>query len=261
MSVAIWCPGDGLGHLTRAVAASHTLGMAPAGVTLLVDDPSAVDTRLSGVHQLDVARLPLEGVEELWVDALPSGRGELTMAALAGVPTVNHLARRLDWSRYQRLLPADPPRFDRVLVTEPLPDQQRAWLAARSRSVEDVELHDPPAPPPPADIVDLVRGSWLVVHSGPPSEVEELVATARDTARVVRTTARVVVIGSGGLDVLPAWPLLGLAARLFTGGGANTIRQVRLHAPGTPHTAVPFPRRHDDQTARLARLRTAAAAR
>ena len=198
MSVAIWCPGDGLGHLTRAVAASHTLGMAPAGVTLLVDDPSAVDRRLTGDHPLDVARLPLEGVEELWVDALPSGRGELTMGALAGVSTVNHLARRLDWRRYQRLLPAAPPRFDRVLVTEPLPYQQRGWLASRSRSVEDVELHDPPALPPPADIVDLVRGSWLVVHSGPRSEVEELVATARDTARVARTTARVVVVGTGG---------------------------------------------------------------
>ena len=86
-------------------------------------------------------------------------------------------------------------------------------------------------------------------------------ATARDTARVARTTARVVVVGTGGHDVLPAWPLLALAERLFTGGGANTIRQVRLHAPGAAHTAVPFPRRHDDQAARLARLRTAATAR
>lgn len=256
MSVAIWCPGDGQGHVTRAVAAAHTLGMDPADVTLLVGDPTTVDPRVSGAHPLGVARLPLDGVEELWVDALPCGRGELDVAALAGVGRVNHLARRLDWARFVALLPSDPPWFRRTVVTEALPDAQRAWLVERSSTVVDLELRDPPVPSLPADIVAAVRGAWVVVHAGPRSEVEELQATARQAARVDGVDEETVdgdtiVLGTGGLDVVPAWPLLSHAARLFTGGGANTVRQVRIHAPHVPHVAVPFPRRHDDQVGRV----------
>jgi hypothetical protein len=192
----------------------------------------------------------LRGVD-LWVDALPCGRGELDAAAVRPAATVLHLARRIRWADYEPVLPSSPPRFATTWVTEPLDPAQAAWLDAHSDAVEWLALLDPPAPVPDLD----VAGAWLVVHSGPEDEMTELVAYARETADAEGIEARIVVIGPGGHDVLPAWPLFAGAARVVTAGGANAVRQCRLHAPHVPHLALPLARRWDDQHARLGHAR------
>ncbi len=246
MTVAVWCPGDGLGHLTRAVAALHTLGVPAGDAVLLTSSPWAADPRATAGHRTAPARLPLPSGVELWVDALPCGRGELDRAAVEPAGVVRHLARRLSWSAYQPHLPPDPPRFATTWLTEPVGEEQEAWLRAHSDDLVTLELVDPPSPPPDLD----VGGAWLVVHSGPPDEVGELVAYARDTAAAEDVQPRIVVVGPSGHDVLPAWPLFAGAARLITAAGANAVRQAHLHAPDVPHLLLPMPRRWDDQPAR-----------
>jgi hypothetical protein len=126
--------------------------------------------------------------------------------------------------------------------------EQAEWLAAHSDEVAALELVDPPAPAPAVDVD--VDGAWLVVHSGPADEVAELVAYAQATAAAEGSDPRIVVVGPGGLDVLPAWPLFARASRLVTAAGANAVRQATVHAPAVPHLVLPLPRRWDDQPAR-----------
>ncbi len=247
----MWCPGDGLGHLTRAVAALSTLGVPPGEAVLLTSSPWASDPRAIGGHRTAPARLPVPRDVELWVDALPCGRGELDRAAVGPAAAVRHLARLLRWDAYLPQLPADPPRFATTWLTEPVGTRQAEWLAAHSDQVVPLELVDPPAPVPDVD----VTGAWLVVHSGPPEEVAELVAYARDTAAAEGVDPRVMVIGPGGLDVLPAWPLFARCARLVTAAGANAVRQRAAHAPNVPHLLLPLSRRWDDQAARARHVR------
>ena len=249
--VAVWCPGDGLGHLTRAVAALSTLGVPPGEAVLLTGSPWAWDHRVNGGHRTAPARLPVPTGVELWVDALPCGRGELDGAAVAPAAVVRHLARLVRWDAYAPRLPADPPRFATTWLTEPVGPGQAAWLAAHSDEVVPLDLVDAPAPLPDVDVAD----AWLVVHSGPSEEVDELVAYAHDTAAAEGLDPRIVVVGPGGLDVLPAWPLFAGCARLVTAAGANAVRQRTVHAPDVPHLVLPFPRRWDDQPARARRLR------
>lgn len=249
-TVAVWCPGDGLGHLTRAVAALSTMGVPPGQAVLLTGSPWASDLRATGGHRTAPARLPVPPVAELWVDALPCGRGELDRSATAPAAVVRHLSRLLRWGAYRPRLPADPPRFATTWLTEPVGPEQAEWLAAHSDEVVPLDLADPEAPMPDVD----VTGAWLVVHSGPADEVAELVAYARETAAIEGVNPRVVLVGTGGLDVLPAWPLFARAARLVTAAGANAIRQGLAHAPEVPHLVLPLPRRWDDQPARARRL-------
>jgi len=254
VTVAVWCTGDGLGHLSRAVAALHTLGVPAGEAVLLTGSAWAADPRATAGHATAPARLPLPAGVELWVDALPCGRGELDRQALRRAPVVRHLARRLRWSAYRPRLPDDPPRFATTWLTEPVGAEQEVWLRANSDEVVALDLIDPPAPPPDIDVGD----AWLIVHSGPEAEVAELVAYARDTAAAEGANPRIIVIGPGGLDVLPAWPLFPRAARLITAGGANALRQCRLHAPQVPHLVLPLPRRWDDQPARARAARLGA---
>jgi len=252
VTVAVWCPGDGLGHLTRAVAALATVGVPSGEAVLLTGSPWAADPRATGGHRTAPARLPVRRGVELWVDALPCGRGELDRDAVAPAASVRHLARLLRWDAYRPRLPATAPRFVTTWLTEPVGAEQAVWLHAASDEVVALDLVDPPAPTPGVDVAD----AWLVVHSGPAAEVEELVAYAADTAATEGADPRIIVVGPGGLDVLPAWPLFAGAARLVTAAGANAVRQARLHAPHVPHLVLPLPRRWDDQAARARRLRT-----
>lgn len=224
--------------------------MPPGEALLLTDSRWAADPRATGGHRTAPARLPVPKGVELWIDALPCGRGELDGAALRPASAVRHLARLLRWSAYEPVLPASSPMFATTWLTEPVGPEQEAWLRSRSDEMLHLDLVDPLAPSPDVD----VDGAWLVVHGGPEAETAELVAFARDTAVAEGVDPRIVVVGPGGLDVLPAWPLFADAARLVTGGGANAVRQGRLHAPHVSHLVLPFPRRWDDQPARVRRM-------
>ena len=167
---------------------------------------------------------------------------------------------------------AKSPRFSRILRVEPLHAAHEAALRELTDQVVDLELGDPPpGPEGPATTraSALPQRFWLVAHAGPPDELAELVAYARDLQRIARDPAALVVAApptpggrspaledSGELlsvDLYPASPLFARAARVVSACGFNVMRQMEPHADR--HSFLPFQRRYDDQFARAARRR------
>jgi hypothetical protein len=248
--------GGGLGHLVRARAVLHTLGVAERAV-LLTASPHAADARVVG--DVPVVRVPdaLDGdraalrrwvtdlvaglqPERIVVDAFPAGvLGELRDPL--GVP-LDHVARLLRWPRYARRLDGPLPRIETTLVVEPLHADHAAALAAASARLVPLVLVDPPAP-----ARDDAAGAALVVHAGPEPEVRALTALAASTGHQVR----IVRPGGDDLDVHPAAALFERAAAIVTAAGFNAMRQAEPFRDR--HLYLPFARPLDDQTARAVR--------
>ncbi len=266
--IACYAHGGGLGHLTRIRAYLHTRARDEP-VTILTGSPFAADPRVTGgcavrsaPAGVDLARWiagELAALEpsELVVDAFPAGlSGELTERTAPPGTRVVHLARLLRWDAYRPMLPPAPPGFDETLLVEPVAAGHLDYLRSVSSSVATLDLVEPPA------VADAVEG-WLIVHAGPPAEIAELVAYAREIAGFEGVRPRLTLVsptrpsrlpaGVAHLDVYPAWPLFGSAERIITAAGCNVVRQL---APWRDrHTMMPFPRRYDDQFARAARAR------
>jgi hypothetical protein len=244
--------GGGLGHLVRARAVLHTLGLEE-DAALLTASPFADDPRVVG--PLPVIRVPdaldrdrarlrrwlgdlvaAERPDRLIVDAFPAGvLGEL---GPLDVP-VDHVARLLRWPKYARRLDGPLPRIETTYVVEPLHGDHGSALRAASERMAPVGLVDPPAP-----ARDDAAGAALVVHSGPDAEVDALVALARGTGHRVLVARP----GGGDLDVHPAATLFDGAAAIVTGAGFNAMRQAAPYRER--HRFIAFPRPLDDQRAR-----------
>jgi hypothetical protein len=254
--IVCYAEGGGLGHLTRIRAYLHTVhGDEPA--TILSTSPFTADPRILGPHRvLPAAHLPGLRPATLVVDAFPAGlHGELRASSAPPGARVVHLARLLRWDAYRRILPPDPLRFDQVWQLEPLSEPHAAALGPAA----PLDLTDPPVPASAGG----ADGSWLIVHSGPPSEIQELVRYARDCAAAEGLRPRLVLAAPqcpAGLpadvehiDPYPAWPFFAAAGRVVSAAGFNIVRQMRPWR--SKHLMLPFPRRFDDQFTRAARAR------
>jgi hypothetical protein len=253
--IVCYAQGGGLGHLTRVRAYLHTVH-ADAPATILSTSPFTADPRILGPHRLlPAAALPDLRPSVLVVDAFPAGLGgELRASSVPPGARTVHLARLLRWDAYRRVLPPDPIRFDEVRTLEPLSDDHAAFLGPG----EPLVLRDPPA-----SAADVPDGSWLIVHSGPAEEINDLIGYARDCASAEGHRPRLVLVaphrppglpsGVAHVGPYPAWPLFARAARIISAAGFNIVRQM---APWREkHLMLPFPRRWDDQFARAARAR------
>jgi len=197
------------------------------------------------------------------IDAFPCGIvGELGGATLPHTGETWHLARLLRWDDYARHA-TEAPRFDVTWRLEPLHSGHEAWLERASREIRDVELIDPPSnATTPAG---LPEGFWLVVHSGPASEVEELASYAEDLRTAEKSRAPIVVAtleppeslpdGAIVMREFPASPLFAHATRIVSAAGFNVMRQARPFRE--KHVVMPLPRRFDDQFERARRARKA----
>ncbi|GAA1640515.1 hypothetical protein [Actinoplanes couchii] len=257
--IVCYAQGGGLGHLTRIRAYLHTVH-ADEPATILSTSPFAADPRILGPHRL----LPAAALGDLRpsvlvVDAFPAGlSGDLTADRIPAGTTTVHLARLLRWDAYRPLLPANPIRFDRTWLIEDLAPAHRASLTG---AIAPLTLVDPPAPALPA----LPPGSWLVLHSGPASEINDLLSYARDCAAAENAHPRLILVSPQpppGLpadvehvDAYPARSLFASADRIVTAAGFNAVRQTGPWR--AKHLMLPFPRRWDDQFARAALARAA----
>ncbi|MFB4312178.1 hypothetical protein [Actinomadura sp. GTD37] len=257
--IVCFAAGDGLGHLTRLRSVLHTLAL-DGPVTVVTGSPFKDDPRVTGGWRVVESAADAAGPapDEVIVDAFPAGlKGEL--ARFPSGTRVTHLARLLRWDAYAPLLPADPPRFDRTFVLEPLHPAHEAFLREVSDEVSPLALTDPPAEPIDVD-------GWLIVHSGPAPETLELVAYAQDMASAERVSPPMTLVspqrpdglppGITHLDVYPAHTPGPNVERIVTAAGFNAVRQ---YAPWRErHRMLPFPRSLDDQYARAARAKRGA---
>jgi hypothetical protein len=280
--------GGGLGHLVRARAVAHTLGIEDR-MTVLSGSVHADDPRVTG--PLHVRRVPLRlerdpvgcrdwliqimrelQPEELFLDTFPAGiLGELAGRGFPADVRMRHVARLVRREVLAELFGPAGPTFETCYMLEELGTEHCERLAARAGSVERLELTDPPCVSPGDDAAQQLAATiesrhaafWLVVHSGPAEEVGELLRLATDMRSMENVEVDFVVLTRVPIaavpartfvhDLHPAALLFRSAQRIISAGGFNTLRQA------TPwrgkHVILPFARRWDDQFERAARYR------
>jgi hypothetical protein len=171
---------------------------------------------------------------------------------------VIHIARRLKWNEYAPLLDAALPAFDISYALEPLESGHHQYLLDHSRSVKPLELAYPDVLPD-SEVDQRLRAIrdplWLVVHSGPASEIDALLAYASQIASLRNVSPRVVVMGPGSEErVEHPHAYFPLADRIITACGFNTMRLTEPFRDR--HSYLPFPRRFDDQFRRASIARS-----
>lgn len=274
-TVLYYAAGGGLGHLTRAAAFLHTRGLETSGLILTSLAPELIP---AGVTEVPVLRIPPElhtdavglsrwieeflrtrRIEVVHVDAFPLGiLGEWEKVSLPPGCVKRHVARLVAWERYRRQVAGDAV-FDVTYVVEPLHHAQHEYLAACSRRLEAVDLVDPPVVSS-CDGEALTASDWLIVHSGPTEEVEQLVRYAGELRRLEGSRATLALAtrcssSFPGIRLCPDYPAsrwFPVVGRVLSGAGFNVMRQMRPWAG--KHRFLPFERRFDDQFTR-ARLR------
>ncbi len=286
--ILYYAMGGGLGHLVRARAMAHT--MEWYDMTVFSASPHVADPRVLGgfahvqvAPELAAARTECGELlydtinriqpSDIVVDTFAVGiLGELPFLITEfGVPLL-HVAR---YVKPELLLPPHKRpfiHFDTTYVVEPLADEHVEFVTALSSEVLPLELIDPPAhlPDDQRALIEAHASTdaplWLVVHSEPREETEQLVEYAREMALMEGIAPRFVVTTPGAdvfahepgsdilyIDIFPASALFARADRIITACGFNAMRQA---APfGDRHRFLPFARRYDDQYLRAERYR------
>ncbi len=283
--ILYYAVGGGLGHLTRARAVIHSLGLNRE-TTLLSSSPHGDDPRVLGAARHIMVPKALEAdlkvyqgwLQELlealrpqvmFLDAFPCGLlGEFCDIKLPPGLQVYHVARLLRWSRYQERLRGEPPYFEITYRVEPLTTDHDRFLRSCSSDVIDLTLEDPPSrlgSQTKKKLDELLSGGaplWLVVHSSPEPEVNQLCSLALEEARLEDVAPHLLLVspkmakfyrdaGITHLPVYPATPLCPRTSRVFTACGFNAMRQGEPLGPR--HVFMPFPRSLDDQHLRARR--------
>lgn len=266
----LYCaPGSGLGHLNRALSVCLELRALDIAAQIVTNSPFA-----TGLARL--ARFPVVGIQsQTWqadvqafasavrpdllvCDTFPRGmRGEWAQGFPA--PAL-YLARRLKAESVSLLLrdPGWQEGLVQVIAAEDLADEHETALATSGipvvRLPGRIRLRPGLLPTQiPAELERLLEGGRcsLVVHGGPAEETAELIrrAAAHGDPAVVTPWGNGIA-GAPGFEYYPAGNLMERAAHVVTGAGYNAMADMMFQRDR--HTAVAFPRRFDDQAARLA---------
>lgn len=266
----LYCaPGSGLGHLNRALAVCLELRALEVHAQIVTNSPFAAG--LARLARFPVVRIPAENWRAdvqsfvasvkprlLVCDTFPRGmRGEWSDGFPA--PAV-YMARRLK-SEVVGLLLGDSGWRNgivQVIAVEELAVAHEAALVASQVPVLRLpgRIRLRPGLLPVEIPVELERlldsgRCSLVVHGGPGEETAELIEIASGYGDPVAITPWGVGIDSvPGFEYYPAGNLMARACHVVTGAGYNAMADMMFQQDR--HTAVAFPRRFDDQAARLA---------
>jgi len=274
----LYCaPGAGVGHLVRACAVARRVGAL--GLSCRIATNSTYSEGIARIVQCKVTLIDSShwksqarelasacGACVVVLDSFPFGiRGEWMGEAPPGVEFV-YIARRLNLSNYLDAAVSDGtescPRIDSVIVAEPLGADHEAFISelnprriltlpGRIRLDLDFEL-----PPEPKELAGMLAGgkTWMVVHSGPESEMKVLVERARKDIEergggelAVVSPLEHAATGVRWFEYFPASVFYGRAVCVVTAGGYNSVAETNL---AKRRIAVPFERRFDDQAAR-----------
>ncbi|QBB71210.1 hypothetical protein ELE36_13075 [Pseudolysobacter antarcticus] len=278
MRLIYYAIGGGLGHLVRAKAFLQMTGLT-AQTTVLTNSEFADDPRIvDGLNILAVPNSLQENAADFraWligqieklnaecicIDVFPAGiLGELCDLPDSLGVEFWHIARLLRWDQYAPLICGSAPRYTRVWRLEPLHPTHQQFLEAHCDHIEDIELIDAPMPEP----IECADPFWLIVHSGPTSEVAEIIAYAAEIRSIENREIELCVASKQPpgklpaatriLDVFPAQIYFAAAERIFSAAGFNMMRQMRAYRQ--KHVVLPMPRRYDDQFERARRCHIA----
>jgi hypothetical protein len=267
--IAVYAMGGGLGHLARARRVLQALGCASADAAILSASPLArgpdivpVPRRLAHSRAEFGAWLKKTlralAPSAVVVDAFPLGiLGELAdRSVLPDVP-LYHVARLLKWHAYREAFPGTPRMYEASFTVEEPGPAQADFVYSHSKALNfmKLEIQTPSAQKNP--FKDPV---WLVVHSGPATEVDQLLSFSFERSKLENVKPKFVVVSPRALD-LPAgvtriaheraWELFPHVERIITGCGFNSMLEA---APWrAKHLFLPMERRFDDQALRAQR--------
>jgi predicted glycosyltransferase len=159
--IIYYAAGGGLGHLTRARAVVHTLGLKDRAAWLTAS-PFAADKRVVG--DTEVIQIPQSFATEpqsyrvwlreifaryqpaeIYIYSFPAGIvGEFCDFEFAADTRLIHLARLLRWEEYSRQIQGAPPNFALTYRLEPLAAEHEAYLRNHSGEISPLLLKDPP---------------------------------------------------------------------------------------------------------------------
>ena len=269
--IAVYAMGGGLGHIARARRVVKALGFAPSQAAILTA------SKLAPASDPGIVRVPrwlagsraafgawLKGTlralapSAVVVDAFPLGiLGELADYNVLPEVPVYHVARLLKWDAYRGTFAGTPRRFEASYAVEPLTPAHEAFLAINSKVLLPFKLNSENKK---SQENPFEKPTWLIVHSGPETEVHALLDFASKRANEERVAPQFVIVSPRAL-ALPAgvarvahpraWELFPHADRIVTACGFNSMLEV---APcRARHLFLPLERRFDDQFLRARR--------
>ena len=284
--IVYYAVGGGLGHLVRARAFLFTTEITGEVVVLSSSDDK-IARKILADHQIVKIPDELNGRREalrrwlidwltglkpdtLIIDAFPAGiLGEFSGLSFEKDLELQHVARLLKWDRYYPVTDGHLPHFSKIWVVEPLASEQSVFLQRYAEETTKLSLQDPPESPdesgPEALALFLAsdRPLWLIVHSQPHEEIEELLGYAQEQALAEEASPHLILACPSPppdlpssihhLDIYPASSLFPLVDRIISACGFNLMRQTEAFAD--KHRFIPMLRRFDDQYLRAARRR------
>lgn len=267
--ILYYAPGAGLGHLTRAKAVIQALQLTEGNVIVVSQNeflyevfahtecvllriPSGVfyDPQLLGefLNKLIVEK----NIHTLIADTFLQGiRGEFYF--IRKKISVFWIARIVK----QEFLPISLPEnctLKKILMVERLPEYQINFIQGLQTEIQSLSL-----------IFNYNKGRQLpddyalVVHSGPMSEVNQLVEYALEVNINLNLSCKLYVVSIHETDAyanvewrktLHADEYFQEAKFIVTGCGFNSMLQLKSFSH--KHYFIPFPRKFDDQFARAA---------
>lgn len=279
--------GGGLGHLARAAAFLFSQSIPIKDVILLTASqfkafgglpkalkviviPSKLSQDLEAYQVFLAETIEQYAVEEIYLDAFPLGiLGEWN--SFLDCPNLKfyYIARLLNWERYSPLLQDKNPRFEQVFCIEKLTIAHQKFIDAHSDDVLGISLQYPDSvlSLKSADILETLRLEqkpiWLIIHSEPLEELEELLEYAFAAAKLEKLKVNFLIISQVRLkymldnlyylEATPNTVIFETADRIFTACGFNLMQQTKpcQHK----HKFLPFPRRYDLQFERAQQRR------
>lgn len=276
--------GGELGQITRALAVIHTLRIREKVIIVTSESTSDLDFASSKIQFVkppaaahrDPQKLSAYFQQlideyrpsELIIDSYPLGvHGELKNIAYSGIRT--YLARLLIWERYTKICGNQFFIFNQTFILEPLHEDHRFIIDRISETLSPLTLSDPPQAKPLPTITELEQ-HWMVLHSGPDEEVDDLITYAKQIREIEQKQNPLLLVTPAAFNkwthqpvkhirYYPAHLLMPHVEKIITACGFNTMRQASAYRD--KHHFFPFARRFDDQYFRAALYRDTAAKR
>ena len=250
--------GGGLGHITRTITLMSNLNIPPEESILLSNSAYArspfIPEKLKVIplqnsqtinlvtyQQLLLQIIREFEIQEVFLDAFPTGiLGEWNNFKSYQSLTFNYVARILQWSIYSQKHLYHPPYFQNTYVLEPLQEKHQSFIQNNSKEVHHHQLTYPDHTPPPT-ILSLIHKLkkdheeiWLLTHSEPDSEIEQLYQYAKDTVQLQQVNAKFLLLTQGSFypsesihrsDIYPVYPVFSYVDKIVSAGGFNTVHQ------------------------------------
>jgi len=270
--------GGGLGHLTRARKLINFLGIREVRVlTALTCAPNSLFspeqllvmpkewTKTPSRVSQQIANWATKlDAKQLFIDTFPCGiRGEIDPAILPKNLRYAYVARYLNWSRYQSYLNNNLCFDDVYFVDQLLHPQQHDFALSKSKRIHHIQLDNLSGHIKHATlnlIEKMPRPHWLIVHSQPANELNELLAYAREISAIEKQDPSFIICSNLPkpqlnehpeeqthfyLNHFPAYDLFDSADRIITACGYNIMQETQRF--NDKHIFLPFTRKFDDQ--------------